>query len=173
VTQFRWHSLNNEQLAQQLSTDLQQGLGKSEIKQRLAEYGLNQFEESKGRPIWHMFVDQFRDFMIMVLLAAALISGLIGDAVDTIAILVIVILNAVVGAVQEYRAERAMAAPLARVVCEGRIHELSAAELVPGDLVLLDDNFATIAKAVREGRCIFDNIRKFIKYTMTSNSGEV
>ena len=72
MIQFRWHSLNNEQLAQQLSTDLQQGLGKSEIKQRLAEYGLNQFEESKGRLIWHVFVDQFRDFMIMVLLTIAL-----------------------------------------------------------------------------------------------------
>ena len=64
--------MNNEQLAQQQSTDLQRGLGKSEIKQRLAEYALNQFEESKGRPIWHMFVDQFRDFMIMVLLTIAL-----------------------------------------------------------------------------------------------------
>ena len=144
MSQSRWHSLNNDQLAQQLGTDLGQGLGKSEIKQRLAQYGHNQLDEGKGRPLWRMFVDQFRDFMIMVLLAAALVSGLIGDAVDTIAILVIVILNAVIGAVQEYRAEKAMAAlkamaaPLARVMRDGRIHELSAAELVPGDLVLLE-----------------------------------
>lgn len=144
MSQSRWHSLSNAQLAQQLGTDLQQGLNKSEIKQRQTQYGLNRLEEGKGRPLWRMFADQFRDFMIMVLLAAALISGLIGDAVDTIAILVIVILNAVIGAVQEYRAERAMAAlramsaPLARVKRDGRMLELSAAELVPGDLVLLE-----------------------------------
>ncbi|HHJ80297.1 MAG TPA: cation-translocating P-type ATPase, partial [Candidatus Tenderia electrophaga] len=112
--------------------------------QRQSQFGRNQLDEGKGRPLWRMFADQFRDFMIMVLLAAALISGLIGDVVDTIAILVIVLLNAVIGAVQEYRAERAMAAlkamaaPLARVRRDGRIHELSAAELVPGDLVLLE-----------------------------------
>ena len=140
----RWHSLNNEQLAQQLDTDLLQGLSKSEIKPRQTQYGHNRLDEGKERPLWCMFTDQFRDFMIMVLLAAALISGLIGDAVDTIAILVIVILNAVIGAVQEYRAERAMAAlkamaaPLAQVVRDGRVHELSATELVPGDLVLLE-----------------------------------
>jgi len=110
MTQPCWHSLSNEQLAQQLGTGLQQGLSQSEIKQRQAQFGHNQLDEAKGRPLWRMFADQFRDFMIMVLLAAALISGLIGDAVDTIAILVIVILNAVIGAVQEYRAERAMAA---------------------------------------------------------------
>ncbi len=144
MTQSRWHSLNSDQLEQQLGTDLQQGLSKKEIKQRQAQYGHNRLDEGKGRPLWRMFSDQFRDFMIMVLLAAALISGLIGDAVDTIAILVIVVLNAVIGAVQEYRAERAMAAlkamaaPSAQVVRDGLIHELSAAELVPGDLVLLE-----------------------------------
>ena len=144
MTQSRWHSLNKEQLAQQLGTDLQQGLSNKEITQRQAQYGHNRLDEGRGRPLWRMFTNQFHDFMILVLLAAALISGLVGDAVDTIAILVIVVLNAVIGAVQEYRAERAMAAlkamsaPLAQAMRDGRIYELSAAELVPGDLVLLE-----------------------------------
>jgi Ca2+-transporting ATPase len=91
-----------------------------------------------------MLLDQFADFMIIVLLVAALISGFIGEPQDTIAILVIVLLNAVIGTVQEFRAERAiaalreMAAPEARVLRDGKTVTLDAAELVPGDVVLLD-----------------------------------
>jgi P-type Ca2+ transporter type 2C len=91
-----------------------------------------------------MFLSQFTDFMILILLAAALISGFIGDPQDTIAILVIVLLNAIIGAVQEFRAERAMAAlrqmaaPEAQVLRDGHIITLASAELVPGDIVLLD-----------------------------------
>lgn len=138
-----WHTLSIDALRQQLETDLEQGLTQPEAKRRLIHYGPNQLQEKKGRPLWRMFVDQFRDFMIMVLLAAALISGFIGDAVDTIAILVIVGLNAVIGAVQEFRAERAMAAlkamaaPLARARRAGQLCDLPAHDLVPGDIVLL------------------------------------
>ncbi len=91
-----------------------------------------------------MFVDQFTDFMILVLLAAAIVSGVIGEAGDTIAIVVIVVLNAVIGFVQEYRAERAvaalrrMAAPSARVCRDNTWRNLAAAELVPGDLVQVE-----------------------------------
>jgi Ca2+-transporting ATPase len=91
-----------------------------------------------------MFLDQFRDFMIIVLLVAALVSGMIGDLVDTLAILVIVILNAVVGFVQEFRAEKAMealkkmASPSAVAVRDSRIVSIPASELVPGDVVLLE-----------------------------------
>jgi len=144
MTHLHWHRLNNQELAQQLNCDLQLGLDATVVKQHQQQYGANRLEESKQRPLWRMLIDQFRDFMIVVLLTAALISGLIGDAIDTIAILVIVMLNAIIGAVQEYRAERAMtalkamAAPLARVVRQGDIIEISAAELVPGDLVLLE-----------------------------------
>ncbi len=144
MTQASWHRLDENELAQQLESNLQQGLDSGAIKQRQQRYGANRLAEGKGRPLWRMLLDQFRDFMIIVLLAAALISGLVGDVVDTIAIVVIVLLNAIIGAVQEYRAERAMAAlkamaaPLARVVRDGSIEEISAAELVPGDLVLLE-----------------------------------
>ncbi len=138
-----WHTLSISALQQQLESDSNQGLTQAEAERRLIQYGPNQLQEVKGRPLWRMFVDQFRDFMIVVLLAAALISGFIGDAVDTIAILVIVGLNAVIGAVQEFRAEKAMAAlkamaaPMAQVRRAGQICDLPAHQLVPGDIVLL------------------------------------
>ncbi len=139
-----WHTLSTDTLQQELETDLQQGLSQAEATQRLLRNGPNQLQEGKGRPLWRMFVEQFRDFMILVLLAAALISGLIGEVVDTIAILVIVMLNAVIGAVQEYRAEKAMAAlkamaaPMAKVRRAGKRMTLPAKQLVSGDIVMLE-----------------------------------
>ena len=91
-----------------------------------------------------MFLDQFKDFMILVLIAAAIISGVIGEASDTIAIIVIVVLNAVIGFVQEYRAEKAMAllrkmaAQYALVIRDGNPVNIPASQLVPGDIVILE-----------------------------------
>lgn len=138
-----WHTLTLEQLQIELKTDFEQGLDKAEIAIRLDQYGSNSLQEDKRHSLWHIFFEQFRDFMILVLIAAALISGLVGDVVDTIAIVVIVLLNAIIGSVQEFRAERAMAslkvlaAPTAQVRREGLVLELPASELVPGDIVLL------------------------------------
>ena len=80
------------------------------MAERIARYGPNALHEKRGRSPWRMLLDQFTDFMIIVLIGAAVISGIVGDLQDTIAIIVIVILNAVIGFIQEYRAERAMAA---------------------------------------------------------------
>jgi Ca2+-transporting ATPase len=91
-----------------------------------------------------MFIDQFRDFMILVLIAAALISGFIGELSDTIAIIVIVMLNAVIGFVQEYRAEKAMealkkmAAPYATAIRNGMHENIPAPGIVPGDIIILE-----------------------------------
>ncbi len=91
-----------------------------------------------------MFLDQFKDFMILVLIAAAVVAGVIGEPSDTIAIAVIVLLNAVLGFVQEYRAEKAMAAlkkmaaPSATVIRDGKPETVTANQLVPGDLVILE-----------------------------------
>ena len=139
-----WHTLSAEHLGRKLKCEFDQGLDNSEARRRLGQHGPNQLKDSGRRPLWHLMLKQFSDFMILVLLAAALISGFIGELVDTIAILVIITLNAVIGAVQEFRAERAiaalkaMAAPTARVRREGRLQVLPSAELVPGDLILLD-----------------------------------
>jgi Ca2+-transporting ATPase len=120
------------------------GLTSVAAQQRLLSHGPNTIPGKKRRSLPLMLLAQFSDFMIVVLLAAALISGFIGEPQDTIAILVIVLLNAIIGAVQEFRAERAvaalreMAAPEARVLRDGEAVTLAASELVPGDVVLLE-----------------------------------
>jgi len=120
------------------------GLSTTEAAERLRRFGPNQIHETVRRSPWQMFLGQFTDFMILVLLVAAVISGFIGEAADTIAILVIVLLNAVIGFVQEYRAERAMAAlkklaaSSARVLRDGVVAEIPATQLVPGDIVLIE-----------------------------------
>jgi Ca2+-transporting ATPase len=139
-----WHCVDSDEAARVLGTDPAQGLAPEAAAQRLARYGRNELRESRRRPPWRILLDQFADFMIVVLIAAAVVSGVIGEAQDTIAIIAILVLNAVIGFVQEYRAERAMAAlkriaaPGASVLRAGRRSTLPAHELVPGDVVLLE-----------------------------------
>jgi len=139
----RWHQQPAGAVLAGLGTS-PAGLGSAEAASRLREHGPNVLEEAKRRTALGMLASQFTDFMILVLLGAAVVSGLIGDVEDTVAIVAIVLLNAVVGFVQEYRAERAMealkamAAPTATVVRDGQTAVVPAAEVVPGDLVLLE-----------------------------------
>lgn len=143
MPQQNWHSLDVDHVFAQLETS-NQGLSTSAATKRLQEYGQNLIPEKKTRSLLIMFMSQFADFMIVVLLVAAFISGLIGEPQDTIAILVIVFLNAVIGSVQEYRAERALAAlrkmsaPEAHVIRDNKAITLPASALVPGDIVLLE-----------------------------------
>ncbi len=131
-----------EQLLAQWRTS-PEGLASEAVSERRRQYGLNELIEKKKSPLM-MFLGQFRDFMILILIAAAVISGFVGELVDTVAILVIVGLNAVVGFVQEYRAEKAiealkkMAAPTATVLRDGNPATVPASGLVPGDMVILE-----------------------------------
>jgi Ca2+-transporting ATPase len=143
VPQADWHCLETAEVLAQLDTSTQ-GLTTAAAQQRLAEHGANLLPETRRRTLPRILLGQFTDFMIVVLLVAALISGFIGEAQDTIAILVIVVLNALIGTIQEYRAERAVAAlramatPEAQVLRDGNAVTLTAAELVPGDVVILE-----------------------------------
>jgi Ca2+-transporting ATPase len=139
-----WYLLSAEAAAQRLATDASAGLSAAEARARLQRHGPNAIREGKHRGPLAILLAQFTDFMIIVLVAAAVVSGLIGDLTDTIVIVAIVVLNAVVGFIQEYRAERAvaalkaMAAPNAVVMRDGEARTIPAAELVPGDVVLLE-----------------------------------
>jgi Ca2+-transporting ATPase len=121
-----------------------QGLTSEEAQARLKAHGPNELVEKKKKTPLMMFLGQFRDFMILVLIAAAIISGMIGEPADTVAIVVIVLLNAVLGFTQEFRAEKAMdalkkmAASLADVIRDNSRQTIGASELVPGDIVVLD-----------------------------------
>jgi Ca2+-transporting ATPase len=138
-----WHQKKVPKVLKELSTSAG-GLSSEEARERLERYGLNALEEGKKRGPFMMFLDQFRDFMILVLIAAALIAGIIGDPLDTLAILVIVALNAAIGFIQEYRAEKAMAAlkemaaPTAVAIRNGMPTGIPAADLVPGDIVIIE-----------------------------------
>lgn len=137
-----WHSFDAEVALHHLESSTE-GLTTADAQHRLAKYGPNTIPEKRRRSLLMILLGQFGDFMIMVLLAAALISGIIGEPQDTIAILVIVLLNAIIGAIQEFRAEsavaalREMATPEAVVLRDGKSITLAASELVPGDIVLL------------------------------------
>ena len=139
-----WHGLDSEAAASHLGSDLNQGLSTQVAASRLAQAGPNALQETGRRHPLVMLASQFTDFMILVLIAAAVIAGFIGEPQDSIAIVVIVLLNGILGFVQEYRAERAMAAlkqmasPQARVIRDGQPGVIDATELVPGDLVELE-----------------------------------
>ncbi|WP_005035445.1 cation-translocating P-type ATPase [Holophaga foetida] len=138
-----WHSLRTEQVIEALQSSAA-GLSATEAQKRLLTWGPNELSTGKKQHPFMMFLLQFTDFMILVLIAAAIIAGFLGEAIDAIAIIVIVLLNAIVGFIQEYRAEKAMealkqmAAPSASVVREGSARAIPACTLVPGDLVLLE-----------------------------------
>ncbi|RJG17002.1 cation-translocating P-type ATPase [Massilia cavernae] len=146
-----WHALDLAATAARLQLDPDMGLSPAEAASRLARYGANAIAEKPPRPIWRMLVDQFNDFLILMLLGAAVVSGIVGDVKDTLAIAVIVVLNAVIGLVQEVRAERAMAALKqmaphnALVLRSGKRTLVPAVELVPGDVVLLEAGIVTPA----------------------------
>lgn len=139
-----WHCLDGEQIAAHLDVDLVKGLSVQAAESRLKQAGPNVLREAGRRHPLVMLAAQFTDFMILVLIAAAVVAGIAGDPQDAIAIMVIVLLNGMVGFIQEYRAERAMAAlkkmaaPQARVIRGGQPMLIDAAELVPGDLVELE-----------------------------------
>ena len=140
---MNWHLTSTRESYELLGSGTA-GLPAEEAARRLVQYGPNKLAGSRRRPPWLMFLLQFKDWMILILLAAAVVSGLIGDVKDTVIILVIVILNAVVGFVQEYRAEKAleelkkMSSAIARVLRNKVVEQVPAEQLVPGDIVLLE-----------------------------------
>jgi len=131
-------------VAAALDTDPARGLTPDEAASRLLRFGRNELIEHGKKPPWRLLLEQFTNAMIIVLLVASVITALLGDYKDTVVILAIVILNGIVGFVQEYRAEQAldalkrMASPTARVVRDGETVLVPAPEVVPGDLVRLD-----------------------------------
>ncbi len=139
-----WHLREVHELATAHDVDPAHGLHDHQIAQRSLAYGPNALPASSNRSLWSLVVEQFSDFMILVLIAAAVISGVMGDLVDTLVILVIVLLNAAIGLAQSWRADQALAAlqrlseAQATVLRSGRVQQVNAQVLVPGDIVLLE-----------------------------------
>lgn len=140
---MRWHQKEISQVIEELGTSLN-GLSQTEAQKRLEEYGPNELQEKEKKSPFIMFLDQFKDFLIIVLICAAVTAGVVGKPIDALAIIAIVILNAIIGFIQEYKAEEAMAAlkkmaaPKSTVLRDGVPSNILASEIVPGDIVLLE-----------------------------------
>jgi len=139
-----WEQLTVAQALASSQTDQTKGLTTEQVTQRLEFHGLNQLPEKKRFSALQLFVNQFSSIMVIVLMVAVVISGFLGEWFDAATISVIIVLNAIIGFIQEYSAEQSLAAlkkltkPMARVVRDGVVQSVAAQHLVPGDLVLLE-----------------------------------
>jgi P-type Ca2+ transporter type 2C len=139
-----WHALDANETLAQFNTPTESGLSTQEAAIRLEQYGPNQLAEAPPTTIWQMLWEQFNNFVVILLIVAAVISALLGDYVESGAIVAIVVLNALLGIVQERRAEKALAAlqelaaPEANIIRDGHHITVQAHQLVPGDIVFLE-----------------------------------
>lgn len=139
-----WYQQSVEEALAVQGVDAAVGLEQGQAARRRAEHGDNVLKQGKKRTVWRMLLDQFKDFMVLVLIAAGVISGLLGEVTDAVIILVVVVLNAVLGMVQENRAEQSlealkrMSSPHAKVLRGGSVQRVEAAALVPGDIIELE-----------------------------------
>src|SRR6185312_3728126 len=139
-----WYARPTEALADELQTDLEAGLNVDEAARRRAHEGPNELPEAPPPSLLKLFISQFASFLVWVLIGAAIVSGLLEDWIDAAAILAIVFLNGVLGFVQEFRAERSLAAlrkmsvAMARVIRAGTLQSIPARELVRGDVIALE-----------------------------------
>ena len=139
-----WYKKSKDEIVTELGTNLENGLSKDEVLESREKHGGNSLTEKKQKSIVAMFFSQFKNFMVIILLAAAVISGVLGEWSDTVIILIVVLLNAVIGVVQENKAEKSLEAlkslssPSAKVLRDGKKLEIESEELVPGDIMLLD-----------------------------------
>ena len=141
---IEWYKLTAENALREVGSTTEKGLTAAEAKSRFDQHGPNELEEKAGRSSLEILWEQFANILTVLLILAAIVSMVLGDWIEAVAILIIVILNGVLGYTQEHRAEQSMAAlkkmsvPIVRVRRDGRLQEISARELVPGDLVVLE-----------------------------------
>ena len=145
-----WHTKNIKEIEKELRTNIKTGLGDKDVQIRQDEFGKNKIEEGKKESLLVKFLNQFKDFMIIILIIAAIISAVVsylegtGDYFDSIIIIAIVIFNGIMGLIQEAKAEKSiealkkMSAPVAKVRRNGKIFTVNGEDIVPGDIVILE-----------------------------------
>lgn len=144
MEQTKWHQMAIDDLLSELEVHSDQGITDEQATKRRETAGWNELSEGKRLSPITLLLNQFKDFMVLVLAGATLVSGMLGEYLDAITIIAIIILNGILGFVQEFRAERSLralkqlSAPSAKVIRSGQLKHLSARELVPGDIVLLE-----------------------------------
>ena len=149
MNQEKWFSKSGEDVAKFFETDMIKGLSSEQVEEKRSVYGTNEIVSKNKKSIAKMILEQFQDFMIIILIIAAVISGIVGQSngegfTDSIIILVIVILNAVIGVIQELKAQKSLeslknlSAPHSKVIRDGNLQDLESKYLVPGDIVVLE-----------------------------------
>lgn len=144
MEQKNWHQWSADELLERFAVEQNQGLTAEEAQRRREQSGPNELSEAKRISPLILFLNQFKDFMMLVLMGATLVSGLLGEYLDAVTIVAIIVLNGVLGFIQEFRAERSLralkqlSAPHARVLRDGAVEDIPARELVPGDIVMLE-----------------------------------
>ncbi|MDA8082699.1 MAG: cation-translocating P-type ATPase [Nitrospiraceae bacterium] len=144
MTDEVYHCITRDETAERLGTHIENGLSTEEVKKRIREHGYNELTERPRPGFLNMLLRQFNNFLVIILILAALVSLVLGEYVDAIAIMVIVVINAMVGVIQESKAEQSlaalkkMAAPNAQVIRDGRMQTIPSRELVPGDIVSIE-----------------------------------
>ena len=148
-----WHALDAAEALRTLGSDGRKGLNEAEVARRLAQHGPNELKKEDRASPWSIFLGQFKNILIIILLVATVLSAAVGEIFDAILIFVIVIFCALLGFVQEYRAEKAlealkkMLAPTVRLIRSGREQDIPSKEIVPGDILLLEAGFKVPADA--------------------------
>ena len=141
---MEWYRQKSDDILSKLETSREEGLNSSDIESRLEKYGHNELKEETGKSFFSKIKEQFSDFLVLILIGAALISIFVGEKTDAIVILAIVVLNAFLGIYQEGKAEKSlealkqMASPTAKVIRNGHLEVVPASTLVPGDIVILE-----------------------------------
>ena len=146
---MNWFNKGISQVEKELQTNIKEGLTEEQVKANYEKYGMNELKQKKKKSLFVKFLEQFKDFMIIVLIIAAIVSGAVGIAegegiTDTIIILIVVVLNAIIGVVQESKAEKSLealqklSAHASKVMRNGKVTVVQSRELVPGDIVVLD-----------------------------------
>ena len=145
-----WYTKDLETITKELRTNVERGLNEEEVSRRIEKYGKNRLKEKKKESMFIRFIKQFNDFMIIILIIASIVSAVIayvegsGDYIDSIIIIAIVIFNAIMGLVQETKAEKSLealkklSAPISKVRRSGKVVEIDSSEVVPGDIVILE-----------------------------------
>lgn len=141
---LNWYNKSVNAVSQELQLDASSGLSSEQAAERLAKHGANELKEKQGESLFTKIIKQLKDFLVIILIGASIVSGIVGEISDAIIIIAIVIINAVLGVVQEGKAEQALAAlkkmssPNARALRNGTLQIIPARELVPGDVVLIE-----------------------------------
>ena len=144
-----WFNKTVNEVEENLDTNVKTGLASEKVQKNAEKYGLNELKAAKKKSLFIKFLEQFKDFMIIVLIIAAIVSGIVGyiegeGITDTIIILIVVIVNAIIGVTQENKAEKSLEAlqklssHVAKVLRNGKIEIVQSKDLVPGDVVILE-----------------------------------